>query len=136
MWNRDKLIYFSKIVRFYANSRIMPIGNEDVESLLVKPIRRLVDAVENDEKKEWAILSEQTLGIIADVAGEIWYAIDNRTDIRDVLPKESIEIPLRYKSELFDSYYIPSDEPMTWQFLHTLAGRISRDCQGEYGKKE
>ena len=114
----------------------MPIGNEDVESLLVKPIKRLVEAVENDEKKEWAILSEQTLDIIADVAGEIWYAIDNRTDIRDALPKESIEIPLRYKSELFDSYYIPSDEPMTWQFLHTLAGRISRDCQGEYGKKE
>lgn len=136
MWNRDKLIYFSKIIRFYANSRIMPIGNEDVESLLVKPIKRLVEAVENDEKKEWAILSEQTLDIIADVAGEIWYAIDNRTDIRDALPKESIEIPLRYKSELFDSYYIPSDEPMTWQFLHTLAGRISRDCQGEYGKKE
>lgn len=136
MWNRDKLIYFSKIIRFYANSRIMPIGNEDVESLLVKPIKRLVEAVENDEKKEWAILSEQTLNIIADVAGEIWYAIDNRTDIRDALPKESIEIPLRYKSELFDSYYIPSDEPMTWQFLHTLAGRISRDCQGEYGKKE
>lgn len=136
MWNRDKLIYFSKIIRFYVNSRIMPIGNEDVESLLVKPIKRLVEAVENDEKKEWAILSEQTLGIIADVAGEIWYAIDNRTDIRDALPKESIEIPLKYKSELFDSYYIPSDEPMTWQFLHTLAGRISRDCQGEYGKKE
>lgn len=136
MWNRDKLIYFSKIVRFYANSRIMPIGNEDVESLLVKPIKRLVEAVENDENKEWAILSEQTLGIIADVAREIWYAIDNRTDIRDALPKESIEIPLKYKSELFDSYYIPSDEPMTWQFLHTLAGRISRDCQGEYGKKE
>ena len=52
MWNRDKLIYFSKIIRFYVNSRIMPIGNEDVESLLVKPIKRLVEAVENDEKKE------------------------------------------------------------------------------------
>ena len=136
MWNSDKLKCFSKIVMFYANSRIMPIGNEDVESLLMQPIRRLVAAVENDEKKEWGILSEQTLGIIADVAGEIWYAIDNRTDIRDALSNESIEIPMKYKTELFDTYYIPTDEPMTWQFLHTLAGRISRDCQGEYGKKE
>jgi hypothetical protein len=136
MWNRDKLIYFSRIVRFFANSRIMPNGNEDVDNLLVKPIRRLVAAVENDEKKEWSILSEQTLGIIADVAGEIWYAIDNRTDIRDALSNESIEIPMKYKTELFDTYYIPTDEPMTWQFLHTLAGRISRDCQSEYGKKE
>lgn len=129
MWDNEKLKCFSEIVRFYANSRIMPVRDFEKENLLVKPIQRMIAAIEADKKEDdWWSISEQTLHIIYDVADKIWSTIENNPSVRYTLSKESIEIPSKYKTKLFDVYYIPIDEPMTWELLHTIAGKISQDC--------
>lgn len=121
---QEILMQFARLVKYYCNSSIMPVedsNNEDIATLFINPIKRLVAIYDNQDSLD----SNQMLTDIVEIADQLWYAIEQRSDIRCYIKQGAITVPKSDFYTLLEYYNIPISENLTWELLHTIAGKIT-----------
>lgn len=86
-----------------------------------------------DNKEEFC---EKDLEIIKELSNDIWYAVDNRNDVRQATSNHDIYINDSLKVILYEHFKIPENKNMNRDLLHVIAGKLWGELGGYEEYKE
>lgn len=121
---------YCELLTYFLNSRLIPRDcdmQEDINMLLISPIKSL-QALLNSERNNFS-LSKEAWANLMQIANEIWYAYEQRTDIRDAVGTKAIIIPEDLIQRLLEYYKIPFNTPVDFALIAQLSGMIWKELE-------
>lgn len=121
---REILLSYSILLKYFANSNLIPRNSKifkEIEELVLNPISHIAN-IANKSK-----IAHNDIENICTFANSIWYAYNQRCDIRDAIPDKEIIISEDTKNEVFKYYNIPLNSPITFSLIADISGKIERD---------
>jgi len=116
---------YATLLNYFANSSNIPHNTEidtEIEEMLLTPIQRINETVNGISDTH--PLDRRNMDSLASYINAIWYAYEQRSDIRGAIANNCIEVPYDVIRKTLPYFNIPLNEPIDFELIANISGQL------------